>query len=60
MPAIARITDGAIPGCRGFAIERDARGPRDDPWKRLSCFSRNVTLGDRREERQLWWSDYSD
>jgi phosphatidylserine/phosphatidylglycerophosphate/cardiolipin synthase-like enzyme len=30
MTTIAWITDGPIPGCRGFAIERDVRGPKGD------------------------------
>jgi len=33
MATIAWITDGAIPGCRGFAVERDVRGPKGDAPK---------------------------
>ena len=33
MATIAWITDEPIPGCRGFAIERDVRGPKGDAPK---------------------------
>jgi phosphatidylserine/phosphatidylglycerophosphate/cardiolipin synthase-like enzyme len=33
MATIAWTTDGPIPGCRGFALERDVRGPKGDAPK---------------------------
>jgi len=33
MATIAWMTDSPIPGCRGFAIERDVRGPKGDAPK---------------------------
>lgn len=33
MATIAWTTDGPIAGCRGFALERDVRGPKGDAPK---------------------------